>query len=110
MNEEVNQYIAQADQNQGLIMEYLRGLIHELVPGVTEEFKWSRPVFKSKQHFAYFKTTKKHLTLGFYCADKLDDPHQLLEGSGKGMCHVKIQSIGQVDDSILKKWILAAAE
>ncbi len=48
-----------------MIMEIVRQLIHENVPGVREEFKWSRPVFSKKKGFAYLKTAKEYVTLGF---------------------------------------------
>lgn len=110
MNEEVTKYIGQAEENQRQIMTYLRSLIHSVVPDVKEEFKWSRPVFRSKHDFAYFKTTKKHLSLGFFQSERLHDPMKLLEGSGKNMCHVKLHSINNIDENTLKEWILASAK
>lgn len=88
-------------------MQRIRALIHQRVPGVREEFKWSRPVFALEKDFAYFKTTKNYLTLGFMNFHKIDDPNGLLEGSGKDMRHIKLKDINEVDDELLNKWFEA---
>src|SRR5690606_19665528 len=60
MNEEVSQYIAAAPAGQREILEVLRQLLREAVPEAQEEFKWSRPVYRTRTDFAYFKTAKAY--------------------------------------------------
>ena len=88
-------------------MQRIRALIHQHIPGVREAFKWSRPVFILEKDFAYFKTTKNYLTLGFMNFRKINDPDGLLEGSGKDMRHIKLRDFNEVDDELLKKWFEA---
>ena len=104
MNSEVTEYINSAPKEQREIMETIRKLIHESVPNVSEEFKWSRPVFKGKSDFAYLKTAKAYVTLGFYNFQILDDPKNLLEGTGKNMRHLKLRNAGEIDTDCLRKW------
>jgi hypothetical protein len=104
MNKQVTNYINQAPDEQKKIMESIRKIIHESVKGVEEEFKWSRPVFKAAKDFAYFKTAKAYLTLGFFNYQKLDDPDKLLEGTGNDMRHIKIKKLSDIDKNLLKKW------
>jgi len=40
--------------------------------------------------FAYVNVFSAHVNVGFFMGAMLDDPHQLLVGSGKRMRHVKI--------------------
>jgi hypothetical protein len=89
MNELVTQYIAGAPEEQRQIMEALQLIIHQEVPSVVENFKWSRPVFSTEKDFAYFKTTKSSLTFGFFAFEKIRDHRELLEGTGKDMRHIK---------------------
>jgi hypothetical protein len=110
MNEQVTHYINEASADQKQIMGQLRQLIHENVPGVTEEFKWSRPVFRSTKDFAYFKTSKAHLTLGFTSFANLDDKDNLLEGTGKDMRHIKIKKPSDINAQLLAGWFKAAAQ
>ena len=108
MNPQVTEYIENAGK-QKEIMEAIRKLIHETVPGVVEEYKWSRPVFKAQKDFAYLKTAKAYVTLGFFKYDKLSDPNNLLQGTGKDMRHIKLKSTADIDSSLLKEWFAAAS-
>lgn len=110
MNTQVTEHTNNAPKEQKEIMETIRQLIHESVPGVTEEFKWSRPVFKSDKDFAYLKTAKAYVTLGFFNFQKLNDPKNLLEGTGKDMRHIKLKSINDVDKKLLIEWFKASVK
>jgi hypothetical protein len=104
MNKQVTNYIANFPPEKRIIMEKIRQLITETVPGVSEEFKWSRPVFKSNRDFVYIQATKSHVNLGFFNFEKLDDPENRLEGSGKKMRHVKLFTPDDIDADLFKKW------
>ncbi|MBX2963324.1 MAG: DUF1801 domain-containing protein [Cyclobacteriaceae bacterium] len=105
MNEQVTKYISEATKEQMEIMEAIRTIIHKEVPSVTENFKWSRPVFSTDTDFAYFKTAKSYLTFGIFKFDKITDNKNLLEGTGKDMRHIKIKKIDDLQPSVIKKWI-----
>lgn len=107
MHPSVTEYIAKAPAEQQAIMTAVRKLIHATVPNVTEEFKWSRPIFSTEKDFAYFKCAKAHVSFGFTEASKLQDPDRRLEGTGKNMRHIKLRTMGDVDAALLKKWLLA---
>ncbi|MEJ8757137.1 DUF1801 domain-containing protein [Pontibacter sp. H259] len=108
MHPQVTDYISNAG-NQQEILQTIRQLIHETVPAVTEEFKWGRPVFRASRDFAYLKTAKAYVTLGFFNYQKLNDPGNLLEGTGKGMRHIKLKSINEIDNHLLTTWFKAAS-
>ncbi len=108
MNNQVSEYIANASVEQQEMMNIIRKIIHQSVPNVKEEFKWSRPVFKTSKDFAYFKSNNNYLTLGFSKdIDKLKDPKQKLEGTGKAMLHIKLKNVIDIDPSELKSWFEA---
>jgi hypothetical protein len=109
MNEQVTEYINSTSGERKAIMEKIRSLIHESVKGVTEDFKWSRPVFKAKKLFAYLHANKSNITLGFMNIHKIDDPGGLLAGTGKDMRHIKLETVADIDSVLLKKWFAAAA-
>lgn len=109
MNPQVTEFINSAPEGHREIMEAVRRLIHENVSEVREEFKWSRPVFGVEKDFAYLQATKNHVTLGFYNFEKLDDPDNLLEGTGKSMRHIKLKSIENLDAAPLPDWLKTAA-
>lgn len=109
MNKQVTDFINKAPSEQKQIMEKIRQLIHDSVPGVAEEFKWSRPVFKCQKDFAYLQTTKAAVNLGFFNFQELEDKEGRLKGAGKSMRHVKLKTAGDIDAALFKKWFEKAA-
>lgn len=105
MNPSVTEYINNHPADQCELMAVIRALIHESVPNVVEEFKWSRPIFRTHKDFAYLQANKEHINLGFYSGfEKLEDPKKLLEGTGKTMRHVKLRTMMDVDRDQLEVW------
>ncbi|KXK37686.1 MAG: DUF1801 domain-containing protein [Saprospiraceae bacterium] len=108
MNNQVTEYIENAPIEQKEMMKIIRELIHQNVPNLIEEFKWNRPVFKTTKDFAYFQVNKNYLTLGFSMdIDKIIDPKNKLEGTGKTMRHIKLKHTTEIDRTELKTWFLA---
>lgn len=104
-NQKVTDYIAKASDEQIAILEELRKIIHESVESVTEEIKWNMPVFNNGKDFAYLRFAKKHITLGFYNIDKIEDPDNLLEGEGNTLKHIKIKGLDEIKPKIIAKWL-----
>lgn len=109
-NQKVTDYIDQAVRDQVEIMAVIRRLIHTSVEGVSEEIKWNMPVFAKTKDFAYFRYSKKHITLGFYNIDKIKDSDNLLEGAGSTLKHMKIQKIEDIKEELLMGWFRSIAE
>lgn len=109
-NQKVTDFVNKASPDQVEILETLRNLIHNSVSGVSEEIKWNMPVFAKTKDFAYFRFSKKHITLGFYNIDKIKDPDNLLEGTGSTLKHVKINTIDDIKEELLMGWFRSIAE
>jgi hypothetical protein len=108
MHPQVTDYITNSG-NQQEILQTIRQLIHETVPQVTEEFKWGRPIFRTNKDFAYLKSAKTYVTLGFFNFQKLNDPGNRLEGTGKDMRHIKLKTITDIDRDLLTEWFKSAS-
>jgi hypothetical protein len=104
MNEHVTNYIEEASDEQKVIMKKIRQLIKKAVPSVEENFKWGRPIFTATKDFAYLKTAKAYVTLGFFNFEKIKNDLHLLEGTGKDMRHIKIKKASDIDSELLTKW------
>ncbi len=105
MNEKVTQYIENSIESQQSILIELRNLIHSLTPNVSEQYKWSRPVYAIDKDFCYLKTTKKHVTLGFFEFEKIETNKHLIEGSGKSMRHIKLSDVGEIEQLNIARMI-----
>jgi hypothetical protein len=58
--------------------------------------------------FAYVNAFKAHVNVGFFRGADLDDPRELLEGTGRSMRHVKLGPGRDVDDTALGNLVEAA--
>jgi hypothetical protein len=105
MNPDVTAYIQNTPEDQQGILKELRALIFTIVPNVNEQYKWSRPVYELEKDFCYIKTTKKHVTLGFFDFEKIKTNAELLEGTGKDMRHIKLNSPAQIKEYQVDKMI-----
>jgi hypothetical protein len=56
----------------------------------------------------YVNVFKAHVNVGFFTGAFLHDPHQLLEGSGKRMRHVKVRPGADLDKQALAELIQRA--
>jgi hypothetical protein len=104
-NNEVTTYIVNTPEPNKSILGALRILIFDAVPEAVEEFKWNRPVYSHNTDFAYIVATKKHVNFGFSQFDKIKNPTDKLEGTGKTMRHVKLRSLEDIDASLFKAWL-----
>jgi hypothetical protein len=104
-NKKVTEYINKASEDQIIILETLRKIVHNTIDNVSEEIKWNIPVFNNGKDFAYLRFAKKHITLGFYKIDKLIDPDNLLEGEGNTLKHLKIRSVNDIKPKIISEWL-----
>jgi hypothetical protein len=58
----------------------------------------------------YIAGFTSHVNLGFVRGAHLPDPHGLLEGTGKGMRHVKLRSPDDLDRPGLRELVQAAVD
>lgn len=58
--------------------------------------------------FAYVNAFKAHVNVGFFQGASLEDPHRLLEGTGKRMRHVKLRWGEPLNQGALEALITAA--
>ena len=104
-NQKVTDYIENAPKEQIIILKTLRKLIHETISDVSEGYKWGFPVFAKTKDFAYLRFAKKHITLGFYNIDKIEDPDNLLEGEGNTLKHIKIKNKDEINSKMIAQWL-----
>jgi hypothetical protein len=63
---------------------------------------------KMSQHHCYVAIYPAHINLGFYHGATLSDPTALLEGTGKGLRHVKVKSLAAVNGAAFAQLVRAA--
>ncbi len=101
----------------------LRRLVRGVAPGVTERvymgwrvIMYSREkstpgaAAKMSKMFCGIGPLRNGVNLYFHQGAKLPDPDGLLEGTGKGMRHVKIRNAGHIRAGAIKKLVRGACK
>lgn len=109
---EVDQYISELPEDIQNITEALRKIILDASPNLIEEYKWSMPNYSYNGLVCYLQASKKHVNLGFHNGVELQekDTNQLLQGSGKGMRHIRIKKIEDIQPDVFTEFIIMAIE
>jgi hypothetical protein len=106
----IDAYVKKAGKLEG-VTKALRALLKKTLKGGEEYVNpWKIPSFDSNGPLCCFMTGKEHVTFAFMRGAALPDPEKLLEGTGKGVRHVKLRSVAEVKSPAVKKLIAAAAK
>ena len=103
-------YVKKAGKLDG-VANAVRALVKKTVKGGEEYVNpWKIPSFDSNGPLCCFMVGKEHVTFAFLRGAALPDPEKLLEGTGKGVRHVKLRSVADVNRPGVKRLIAAAAK
>ena len=105
----VEEYFAKQKPELREIAEKLRGLVKRAAPSLREELKWGFPCYVGDDNVCNIMVTGSWVDLGFFRGVDLKDPKGLLEGSGRGMRHVKVHKAEDIDTAALGALIKQAA-
>jgi len=106
----INDYVKEAGKLEA-VAKAVRGLVKNAVKGVEEYVNpWKIPSFDSNGPLCCFMVGKEHVTFAFMRGAALPDPQKLLEGTGKGVRHVKLRSVADVKRPGVKKLIAEAVK
>ncbi len=109
----IDAYIAKSAAFARPILTHLRSLVHEACPDVEETMKWSFPHFDYHGVMCSMAAFKSHCVFGFWKAPLMEDPHHVMNETGKGgaMGHFgRITSLADLPGkSILLSYIKEAA-
>ena len=105
----INAYVKKAGKFEG-VAKAVRALVKKTLKGGEEYVNpWKIPSFDSNGPLCCFMVGKEHVTFAFLRGAALPDPQKLLEGTGKGVRHVKLRGVADVMRPGLKKLIAEAA-
>src|SRR5690242_1951305 len=104
----INDYVKKSG-DFAAVAKAVRALM-KAVKGVEEYVNpWSIPSFDSNGPLCCFMIGKEHVTFAFMRGAALPDPEKLLEGTGKGVRHVKLRSIADVRKPGVTNLVIEAA-
>lgn len=87
----------------------LRALVKKTLPKAVETVKWGNIVYLlDGKNLAWLFFAKDHVDFGFFMGAKLKS--KLLEGTGKGLRHIKVRTQADVKVPEFKKLLREAAK
>jgi hypothetical protein len=93
----VDSIISGLDPIRREVMKSLRNLVKKAVPAAVEAVKWNQPVYVYKgKNLIAFMVFEDHINYGIFVGSKLQSTR--LEGTGKGLRHVKVSKLSDIDE------------
>jgi hypothetical protein len=91
------------------VAETLRALIKNTLPNAVETVKWGNITYlHDDKNLAWIIAFKDHLDFGFFRGAQLKS--ERLEGTGKGLRHIKVRAKEDVDEKEFARLIKDAAK
>lgn len=110
-----DELLASVDSDLAAIARRLREIILEVDPSAVETVRLgdNAATFgvgprKMTDGYAYIMPQRGYVNLGFYQGAALADPDGLLEGTGKGLRHVKVRSLAEAARPGVRDLVAAA--
>ena len=94
----VASYIASQTAELRPILNAIRAFEREAAPTLAEGVRMDVPWYTGQDGVLYVAAYSKHVNLGLLRGAELDDPDGLLEGTGKGLRHVKVRDAAVLRD------------
>ncbi|HWP20928.1 MAG TPA: DUF1801 domain-containing protein [Burkholderiaceae bacterium] len=104
-------YFDNLPPEQRITVQALQRAVLEAAPALEQSVKWGNLVFGFKgQNLLAIVTHKTHANLQFFQGAALAGQYPQLEGSGKGLRHLKFRYRQPVDEPLVRALVQAAVE
>lgn len=106
----IDSYIAALGDWRGERVAYLRALIHDIEPSITEEWKWDVPFFATKKSIFGIAAFKEHVKFNFLDGARLADPSGLFNNGleAKRSRSIDLNETDSINENALQQLIKAA--
>jgi hypothetical protein len=95
-SEQIDKYIESLTDWRGTRLASLRKLINENAPELSEDWKWSCPVWTKKSPICAISAFKGHVKINFFQGASLEDPEGIFNSGLDSKQHRSI-NLGQED-------------
>ena len=106
---DVNQLLKTYDPRVSELAQKLRKLVKKTLPDAVETVKRGNPMYLlDGKNLAWIVGYSDHADLGFFVGAKLDS--KLLEGTGKGIRHIKVRNEDDIKEAEFVRLLKEAAK
>lgn len=96
------------DSDKFELMQKLRNIVFSNYPDTNERMMYGGIMFSLKDDFGGLFVRKNHISFEFGSGVFMDDPHKILEGTGKLRRHLKIRSLSDINDKTVDFFVKQA--
>ena|SRR5438445_3859388 len=107
-NPEVDKFVAGVDPPLRPIVVALRKTVREAAPELREEIVMGIPTYSLRGFVCYIAPYSRHVNLGFHRGAQFPNPPSILEGTGKGLRHVKVRTPLEAQSLVLRSLLRTA--
>lgn len=83
----------------------IREIIAGTGAGLEEGIKWGHPTYYDRENICSIIPHRDHVNLQLFHGSGLDDPENILEGTGKRMRHIKITNIDKIYEEAIRSFV-----
>lgn len=87
---DVEAFVKAVEPGKRALVQALRAFVRKHAPHLKEAVKWGNITWVGADNVCWIIVYKDHVDFGFFKGAALKDPGGLLEGTGKGLRHVKV--------------------
>jgi hypothetical protein len=105
----VEAFVGEQSPVQRKTINRLRALVKGAFPELEERMRWSQVGYLVlEKDVCGIYPSSGHVNLSFWQGSALSDPKGLLEGTGKGMRHIKISKVEDVGEETIRAYVREA--
>lgn len=110
VEQDITDFLAGQTPAIGALAQTLREKIQAIRPDLEQSLSVKLGVIYFKHNGVVCALTphKAHVNLHFYKGIELSDPHQVLQGSGKALRHLKFKKPADINETILSEYVQEA--
>ena len=106
----VEAFVAKQSPAKRKTINRLRAVVRAAVPGLEERMRWLQVGYLiSNRDVCGIYPSSDHVNLSFARGSTLKDPNGLLEGTGKGMRHIKVFEVEDIGEETIRAYVREAA-
>jgi len=95
---DVDAFVKDIEPDKRASVEALRKFVKKQAPKLQETIKWGNITWIGKDHVGWIIVYRDHVDFGFFRGAELKDSEGLLEGTGKGLRHIKVVSPADIKE------------
>ncbi len=107
--ETFNLWYKEQDSSKKRIIQRLRKVVETEAPSLIETSKWGNGCWlKGNLPLIFIYVAEDHLQFGFFGGSLLNDSKKVLQGKGKFVRHIRIESSKDIDKKLITSFIRKA--